>query len=220
MHREGQSNSASLARTRVLGSAAAWREQAHGPWNAIPACCSPRHEGCQDKTLLAQGLRGVQGKKGTAGQGQTPALFGDPYQRGFSPPPQQWALPSTFSRRRVTAPRKAHWVRGERLLLQQGQKLTSRPRASCLSSLPVAPTSTVPFHPTAPSVPALLGAAERNLPLGTVPCRSHGMRKEGDAVRVQSWGAGICFPTRGWPTSPQLAQVCPEAGPPFQRGGL
>ena len=201
----------------MVGSASVWREQAHGPCNAIPACCSPRHEGCQEKTLFAQGLQGVKGRKGTAEQGQTRGMFGDPYLRDSSSPPRQWALPSTFSRRRVAAPRKARWV--QRLLLQQGQRLTSRTRPSCLSPLPIAPTSRVPFKPTAPSVPAVLGAAERHLASGTDPCHSRGVRKERMLSVSSPVALGSASPTHSWVTSPQLAQVWPEAGPhsPFQR---
>lgn len=202
-----------------MGSASVWREQARSPCDATPACCSPRHEGCQEKTLFAQGLRGVKGRKGTAGQGQTLGMFGEPYLRDDSSPPRQRALPSTFSRRRVAAPRKAQWVHGERLLPQQGQSLASRPRPSCLSPLPVAPTPTVPFYLTAPSVPAVLGAAERHLASRTDPCHCHGTRKERMLSVTSPVALGFASPTHSWATSPQLAQVWPEAGPrsPFQR---
>lgn len=95
-----------------------------------------------------------------------------------SSPPQQWAFPSTFSRRRVAAPRKAHWVVGKGCYRSKDKSLASRARASHLSPLPVALAATVPFNPTAPSVPAVLGAAERHPASGTAPCHSHGVTKE------------------------------------------
>lgn len=95
-----------------------------------------------------------------------------------SSPPQQWAFPSTFSRRRVAAPRKAHWVVRKGCYRSKDKSLASRARASHLSPLPVALAATVPFNPTAPSVPAVLGAAERHPASGTAPCHSHGVTKE------------------------------------------
>ena len=217
-HREVQSTTASLVRTHVVGSASVWREQAHGPCNAIPACCSPRHEGCWAKTLFARGLWELKGRKGAAAQRQTPGTFGDPYLRQSSPP-QQWAFPSTFSRRRVAAPRKAHWVVGKGCYRSKDKSLPSRPRPSHLSPLPVALAAMVPFKPTAPSVPAVLGAAERHLASGTDPCHSHGVTKERMLSTSSPVALGFASPTYSWVTSPQLAQVWPEAGPhsPFQR---
>lgn len=165
------------------------------------------HEGCQEETVFAQGLRGVKGgKEGHCQEGANTTHVWRSLSEGLLL--GTTAMGSSLSRgcgSLLLAKPTGSVLKGSCHSKDKVSHLDRGPPASPLSQSPPPPRSH--STPQPPSVPAMLGAAERHLTLATDPCHSHGTRKK----RMLSVSSPVALrfasptpsgsPAPSWPTS-------------------